>query len=392
MKTLYLHIGTPKTATSTIQMFLAKNRSVLKRKGYIYPKSRHRYLNVSKIRNGYFFVRKVEKTDGIRDHKLEEQYLMEGYQMISNLMNIYDQVILSDESIWHASSYTYKTLFEDLKKQADQNGYRFVIIVYLRRQDTFILSRWNQAVKQKTGHDYALSCDEYIKKRLKKDGKILNYAQKLDAIAGVVGKENMLVRRFEPADWIDGSIVHDFMHAIGLKVTDEFRELEKDVNLRLGKNETELKRILNMNQNLSGEEVRFFGEYLKNQSMQSPEKNLTGMLSYEETKAFLDRFEEGNRYVAESYIGDGKPLFESEIKDLPKWNANNAQMLPDMMTFFTSVLADLYRKCQEQDREIARLQEENRAFQNRVLLFIDKVKHPIRTIWCRMRKHTVDNQ
>ena len=219
MKTLYLHIGTPKTATSSIQKFLAQNREVLESKGYVFPKSQHRYLNVNSRRNGHFLVQKVEKREGGRDHELEKQYLQEGYDLIVDEFQTYDHVILSDESIWYASSYSRKDLFADLKKQADANGYRVKIVVYLRRQDTFFLSRWNQGVKQNIGAGSVLSCDEYISKTLKKDGKILNYAQKLDQIADIFGMENMVVRRFEPSSWIDGSIIHDFMQAIDLPIT-----------------------------------------------------------------------------------------------------------------------------------------------------------------------------
>ena len=77
MKTLYLHICTPKTATSSIQKFLAQNREVLESEGYVFPKSLHRYLNVNSRRNGHFLVRKVEKAEGGRDHELEKQYLQE---------------------------------------------------------------------------------------------------------------------------------------------------------------------------------------------------------------------------------------------------------------------------------------------------------------------------
>ena len=78
MKTLYLHIGTPKTATSSIQKFLAQNREVLESEGYVFPKSLHRYLNVNSRRNGHFLVQKVEKREGGRDHELEKLYLQEG--------------------------------------------------------------------------------------------------------------------------------------------------------------------------------------------------------------------------------------------------------------------------------------------------------------------------
>lgn len=37
MKTLYLHIGTPKTGTSAIQIFCKDNQETLKKQGYYYP-------------------------------------------------------------------------------------------------------------------------------------------------------------------------------------------------------------------------------------------------------------------------------------------------------------------------------------------------------------------
>jgi len=291
MKTLYLHIGTPKTATSSIQKFLAQNREVLESKGYVFPKSLHRYLNVNSRRNGHFLVRKVEKAEGGRDHELEKQYLQEGYDLIAKEFQTYDHVILSDESVWFASSYSCKDLFTDLKKQADDNHYQVKIIVYLRRQDTFFLSRWNQAVKQNVGYSSVLSCDEYIRKTLKKDGKILNYAHKLDQIADIFGADNLIVRRFEPTSWVDGSIIHDFMHEIGMDVTSEFQELEENVNLRLDKNTTEIKRILNQESEFSEKEISYMGKYLKEISKTYIEKDTTEMLSKEELQQFLKKYE-----------------------------------------------------------------------------------------------------
>lgn len=393
MKTLYLHIGTPKTATSSIQKFLAQNREVLESEGYVFPKSLHRYLNVNSRRNGHFLVQKVEKREGGRDHELEKLYLQEGYDLIVKEFQSYDHVILSDESVWYASSYSCKNLFTDLKEQADANHYQVKIIVYLRRQDTFFLSRWNQGVKQNIGAGSVLSCDEYISKTLKKDGKILNYAQKLDQIADIFGMENMVVRRFEPSSWIDGSIIHDFMQAIDLPITEEFTELEKDANFRLGKNETEIKRIVNTVPDLSREEISYFGKKLKDLSIDGKQEEPSEMLSAEELKEFLAPYEAGNTYVAETYLKAGKPLFSQQIKNVPKWEADNAQMLPDVIAFFSSVTVDLYRRSAEQETEIRKLQKEterlryeNERLRNRFMQFMWKAKHPFRTLWNKVFK------
>ena len=37
MSTVYIHVGTPKTGTSAIQVFFTKNRKLLKEKGVCYP-------------------------------------------------------------------------------------------------------------------------------------------------------------------------------------------------------------------------------------------------------------------------------------------------------------------------------------------------------------------
>ena len=59
MKTLYLHIGTTKTATTSIQRFLEENKDVLQKYGYCFPDSLHVYPRANKRRNAHFLVAKV---------------------------------------------------------------------------------------------------------------------------------------------------------------------------------------------------------------------------------------------------------------------------------------------------------------------------------------------
>lgn len=89
-----------------------------------------------------------------------------------------------------------------------------------------LISRWNQEVKQNFNSVAVMTCEEYLAASEKKK-KIYQYAQKLDEIAAVIGKNNLIVRRFSPKSWKDGSIIHDFMHEIGLTSQRNFRNWKK---------------------------------------------------------------------------------------------------------------------------------------------------------------------
>lgn len=61
MRTLYVHIGTPKTATTSIQMFCVENQKVLNKQSYSYPLLDFVYPHVAHRRNGHFLVGWVYK-------------------------------------------------------------------------------------------------------------------------------------------------------------------------------------------------------------------------------------------------------------------------------------------------------------------------------------------
>ena len=62
MRTLYVHIGTPKTATTSIQMFCVENQKVLNKQSYSYPLLDFVYPHVAHRRKAGFINRVVRKT------------------------------------------------------------------------------------------------------------------------------------------------------------------------------------------------------------------------------------------------------------------------------------------------------------------------------------------
>ena len=78
---------------------------------------------------------------------------------------------------------------------------------------------------------------------------------------------------------------------------------------------------------------------------------------------------------AADYIGDGKPLFDYEVKSTEKWNKQNEYMIDDLIRLFAVTTCQLHE-------EILKLKEEN-ARQKAQLLrqqagLLQKIKRRIR--------------
>ncbi len=357
MKTLYLHVGTPKTATSSIQKFLQINREILEEYGYFFPKLLQKYPNVGLNRNAHFMVEVPPAKDGAERGVSESEVLQEGMEQVADAFGKYDHVILSEEGLWRASSYSRKELFPYLKEEAGKKGYQIKIIVYLRRQDQFVISNWNQCVKHGRAA-YTITLKEYLEFIEEKKGMVLNYAAKLDQMAEIFGKENLIVRRFEPQSWVNHSVIHDFMDSIGLTVTDDFQIPSRIVNPGLSENYAEIKRMLNEDPAFSRDDAAYLCGFLRNLSAESKKRYPCSMLSPKETQELLNRYAACNQRVAEEYIGDGKPLFSGEISQLPKWKKENPYMAEDMIRFLEAVFTTLRCENQNLKQEITSLRQD----------------------------------
>jgi hypothetical protein len=378
MKTLYIHIGTPKTGTSSIQRFLYINRDILKKFGYCYPVFTYRYPDVSRKRNAHFMAAKMYDSAGKRKLSSEQSELNEGLGQVAEIFQKFDNVIISDESIWQAFCSSHKNLMPCLMEESRRQGYRIKIIVYLRRQDQFLLSRWNQTVKYVSSNP--LPWEEYSKKVLKKESYILDYADTLDRLADYVGKENIIVRRYDRNDWINSSLIEDFMNCIGLTVTEDYHPLEQNENLRLYGNAVEIKRVINSCSPLSKEDRIYLGNFLQEQAPDFRKRYPCCMMSPEEIEKFLSRYEDGNNRVSAEYIGDGRPLFTDKHKELPKWQADNPYMTEDVINFFSAVTVSLHRENAELRHELSVM----RTQVNNLRSFREKIKHPFRTLFNKL--------
>ena len=314
MKTLHIHIGTPKTATTAIQFFCMENAELLAKEGYCYPLFPFDYAGSNKSHNGSFLLGMLRDENGKRNTEQEEINFRKGMNIVKKLFLEYDHIILSHEGIWHKADVEKKEnkdFWKMMMQEAEEGGFLIHIIVYLRRQDEYFLSNWNQRIKRVCSKE---TIEEYSKRI---DRHRFDYYEKLEQISEIVGKENITVRCFDKRMFEGGSIYSDFLSIFGIALTDEYDISQNIRNTGLYGNMHEVKRVMNALPSMKNEEIQMFViNILRECSDISSKQYPCEMYSKEEISDFLEMYKQGNQKIAEEYLNESETeLFDYTIKE-----------------------------------------------------------------------------
>jgi hypothetical protein len=208
MAIIYLHIGAPKTATSTLQGVLAKNYDRLLQQGVLYPRD---------MRNGdahhLLVCDLIEKYGGKPMPAIwyGSQPRGQAWSALVEEINRHgdaiDSVILSSE-LFFGQMENIDVMLEDIATYL--HGHEVRVLVYLRRQDQLYSSFYNQDVKGVRQWSHSAYQFYQTHQIFQQD-----YHQLLDVWSGAFGKKHVIIRPFEPGQWPDGDIVQDFCVAVG---------------------------------------------------------------------------------------------------------------------------------------------------------------------------------
>lgn len=372
MKTLYLHIGTSKTGTTTIQTYCGINREQLKSKGVLFPIMPYHYDRITENRNGHFLYATIYE-NGVRNKEKEKQVLKQELDYIVDCFKDYDNVLLSEESIWWATATRRKGLWKYLQEHSQQNHYQVKIIVYLRRQDQFMMSRYNQIIKTDTGGG-TQRFYEYFKDMNGKYKCVMNYRQRLDYMAKFFPKENIVVKRFDRSYFYNGDLNADFLHILGVEIDDTFAELPKDENLGISVQSGELKRVLNRLGTMTFAENQKLLQMLNECEELLPKREVS-IMTTEHIEKFMKKFIDDNESIAVDYIGDGKPMFDYNYKKKPVWSYEDKNYHEEVILFFAKAIDSVYK-------ENIQLKKENERLNNN----IEKINKQIENINQKLNK------
>ena len=134
IRTLYIHIGTPKTGTSTLQHFFEDNRAALLQKGIYYPE---------KIDSGTWGGK--DSTDGNFAWITRcDKSVRDISDIFNHMFSISNKVLLSTENIWLEIKDKGDFLL-NLKQMLE--GTEIKVIVYLRKQIDYLESQYRECVR-----------------------------------------------------------------------------------------------------------------------------------------------------------------------------------------------------------------------------------------------------
>ena len=309
----FLHIGTAKTATTTIQNFLDINRDSLLEKDYIYTKSAGKTNNRGLSASAYHLSRRDEFTKQLlidSDAKLlkfQKQTIRNLTKEIATLNKDSSKSTIIFSSEHFQSRLTHIEEIERLREIIYSFGVTDIsVVVYLRRPADIANSLYSTAIKTGGHRQYPPS------PKHPSYNNLCNHKNTLEKFGTVFGESALIPRLFDKNEFINGSIIDDLLNIFGIPNDDKY-EVPKNLNESLSVVGVNLLRRINntipkwvddkpnlVRANL----VSYFARHFSDSKYVMPKR------LYE---AYDLEFQESNDWVRRKYFPDKKKMFSDHI-------------------------------------------------------------------------------
>ena len=276
MTDIYIHVGTHKTGSTTIQHALRDTSRANPEEGWIYS-------GTTAIAKEIMRAKQYDKTL-VQRFKVEVQNMMKRAKSAN-------RVILSSEALSGLPNDGYQnsnTVFSMLRDAT--NKYNTKIIIFLRRQDSFLESMYTQKIHEGENLEF----ESFLKQYNLPDA--LNYRRMLNELSACFGDQNLIVRSYHESSKI--GLLADFGEIIGSKSLRYSEQGEK--NPGYSRHALEIAKICNRSLDQSRK------RQLRKALQAVMAKNRLEPFSYftnDERTKFLNRYQVSNREVANRYFG-----------------------------------------------------------------------------------------
>jgi len=333
---IYLHIGTHKTGSSAIQLFLDINRKALSDANILYPQ----LIGSASHALAYYFGlgnRKLIEELNHNCSKDQQEKLLQ--EKILRFYGTHKDIVISSEEFSAIPAENINKLVE-IKRFL--SGRPIFIICYLRRQDHLIESLYCQSARNAGFTETIQDFERRVN---------LNYYNHLNSYAKIFGRENIIARTYENFPIKNNSLLHDFLNLLGLYNFSSFKFPEKAINKRFS---PELLEILKLCPNLHREDIiKVFNKVSLDTTHNYP------MLMPSERIEMLKKYELSNQMVADEFLHKAdKKLFTEP------WPETNEPWEPYRGFSLETIIPILMKTLIGKQNKIAELNERIRHFTN----------------------------
>lgn len=185
---IYLHIGNGKSGSTTIQAFLANNRSILEANSVLLPE-----VGMSSLAPVMSSVRSSES------------------DVIRALSDFRDAVADERATFVFSSEFLFQVVRRNVLAhlRATTSKHHVKVIIYLRDYPSWIVSSYNQTIKH---GKWILDFDDYFENKI----RFTSVMPTIEAWADTFGKDNLHIRSIDFSSLADGRLTVDFAKTIGV--------------------------------------------------------------------------------------------------------------------------------------------------------------------------------
>jgi hypothetical protein len=237
LKELIFHIGTPKTGTSALQVFLAKNRQVLLTKSLDYlPIGEIALGTAGKVSsgNGAFLSRSVLPVNAPARMADDKRLADECYEMVRK--SEADRGVISSELFTYADSRAFSTLLAGLKEL----GVVPRCLYFIRSQPQCLASIYMQQVKR---HGCTEQPESYVRRTYKNTAFLKHHSFYLKQCE-LFDASNVICRTYDGAVATKKGLFHAMLNALSVEPTDLDFSVD-DINTSLSVRDLSIMLLLN---------------------------------------------------------------------------------------------------------------------------------------------------
>ncbi len=275
-----LHIGYHKTASTSLQAFCVANQAALAAEGILYPQTGRAGDQHGALANSF----KAEATPAAQQTAAESLLLEAKTKGFARLL-------VSSECFVEA-----KEVPANLARWLPPDQHQIRVLVYLRRQDDWIQSVYNEVTKDR----YRRFDGDLWELRELRQG-FADYQEMIQLWANAFGSSAITLRPFETGQFPPGGVYEDFCQAWGW----EFSRLQlplDEKNKSMQPDFIEFLRRCNRIRFTQPEHQRLVTA-LQALSDQDPNPNKQGLLTLHQKRELLRNFAPGNQALARQYLG-----------------------------------------------------------------------------------------